>query len=177
MMYRWKGDADFEEFQGYLSFLIYHTAEMIGLAVGQRHDNGEFIYPLEDRIHLWKTEVGFLELLFPDGDYQIKAQLGEIACGFLCTVYLRKQNLEEAWHWLEKGAAFAIHTDTYDSDAPHTSPILRGYSGGGWVLEAEGNRSKSMLDWLTADDEAAPLRTDARYEPLVNRLIAIAKKP
>lgn len=76
MMYRWKGDADFEEFQGYLAFLIYHTAEMIELAVGQKHDNGEFIYPLEDRIRLWKTEVSFLDLLFPDGDYQIKAQLG-----------------------------------------------------------------------------------------------------
>ena len=53
---------------------------MIELAVAQRHDDGEFIYPLEDRIHLWETEVDFLELLFPDGDFQIKAQLGEDAC-------------------------------------------------------------------------------------------------
>ena len=177
MMYRWKGDADFEEFQGYLSFLIYHTAEMIELAVGQRHDNGEFIYPLEDRIHLWKTEVGFLELLFPDGDYQYKAQLGEAACSLLCTAYLRKQNYEEAWKWLEKSADFAIHMDTYDFDAPHTSPILRGYSSGGWIMEAEGNRSQSMLEWLTTDDEAAVLRSNARYETLVDRLKAVAKKP
>ena len=176
MMYRWKGDSDFNEFQGYLSFLIYHTAEMIGLAVGQRHDNGDSIYPLEDRIHLWKTEVGFLDLLFPDGDYQIKAQLGEVACSFLCTAYLRKQNYEEAWQWMEKGANFAIHMDTYDFDAPHTSPILRGYSSGGWIMEAEGNRSQSMLEWLTNDDEAAVLRTAARYEALVNRLQAVAKK-
>lgn len=177
MMYRWKGDADFEEFQGYLSFLIYHTAEMIELAVGQRHDNGEFIYPLEDRIGLWKTEVDFLELIFPDGDYQIKAQLGEVACSFLCTAYLRKKNYEEAWKWLEKGAGFAIHMDTYDFDALHTSPILRGYSSGGWIMEAEGNRSQSMLEWLTNDDEAAVLRSDARYETLVNRLKKVAKKP
>ena len=177
MMYRWKGAADFEEFQGYLSFLIYHTAEMIELAVGQRHDNGEFIYPLEDRIHLWKTEVSFLELIFPDGDYQIKAQLGEVACSFLCTAYLRKQNYEEAWKWLEKGAGFAIHMDTYDFDTPHTSPILRGYSSGGWIMEAEGNRSQSILEWLTNDDEAAVLRTDSRYEALVDRLRSAAKKP
>jgi hypothetical protein len=177
MMYRWKGDADFEEFQGYLSFLIYRTAEMIELAVGQRHDNGEFIYPLEDRIGLWKTEVSFLDLLFPDGDYQIKAQLGEVACSFLCTAYLRKQNCEEAWKWMERGADFAIHMDTYDFDAPHTSPILRGYSSGGWIMEAEGNRSQSMLEWLTNDDEAAVLRSDARYEGLINRLKAVAKKP
>ena len=176
MMYRWKGDADFEEFQGYLSFLIYHTAEMIELAVAQKHDNGEFIYPLEDRIRLWKTEVDFLDLIFPDGDYQIKAQLGEIACSFLCTAYLRKQNYEEAWNWLEKGADFAVHMDTYDFDAPHTSPILRGYSSSGWIMEAEGNRSQSLLEWLTNDDEASVLRSDARYEVLVDRLKKVAKK-
>jgi hypothetical protein len=150
---------------------------MIQLAVGQKHDNGEFIYPLEDRIGLWKTEVGFLELLFPDGDYQIKAQLGEVVCGFLCTAYLRKQNYEEAWKWLKKGVDFAIHMDTYDFDAVHTSPILRGYSSGGWIMETEGNRSQSLLEWLTNDEEAAVLRTDPRYETLVDRLKSAAKKP
>ena len=44
-------------------------------------------------------------------------------------------------------------------------------------MEAEGNRSQSMLEWLTNDDEATVLRSDARYEVLVNRLKAIAKKP
>ena len=176
MMYRWKGDADFEEFQEYLFSLIHSTAEMIELSVAQRHDNGEFIYSLDDRMHLWKTEVAFLELLFPNGDYQITAQLGEIACSFLCTAYLRKQNYEEAWSWLEKGADFAIHMDTYDFDAAHTSPILRGYSSGGWIMEAEGNRSQSMLEWLTNDDEASALHCDARYETLVSRLKAVAKK-
>ena len=150
---------------------------MIELAVGQKHDNGEFIYPIEDRLRLWKTEVSFLDLLFPDGDYQIKAQLGEIACSFLYTAYLRKQNYEEAWNWLEKGADFAIYMDTHDFDAPHTSPILRGYSSGGWIMEAEGNRSQSILNWLTNDKEAAIMRADERYETLVARLKAVAKKP
>ena len=177
MMYRWNGDADFEEFQGYLSFLVYHTAEMLELAVGQRHDNGEYMYSLEDRMHLWKTVVGFLELLFSDGDYHMQAQLGEVACGFLCTAYLRKQNYEEAWCWLEKGADYAIHMDNYDFDAKHTSPILRGYSDGGWIMEAEGNRSQSMLNWLTTDDEATAFHFDARYEALAERLKAAAKKP
>lgn len=177
MTYRWNGDADFIEFQGYLSFLIYHTAEMIELAAGQRHDNGEFIYPIEDRINLWETEVKFLEMMFPNGDYQIKAQLGEVACSFLCTAYLRKQDFKEAWKWLEKGADFAIHMDAYDFDAPHTSPILRGYSSGGWIMEADGNRSQSLLEWLTTDDEAVVLRSDERYEILLDRLKKVAKKP
>jgi hypothetical protein len=67
--------------------------------------------------------------------------------------------------------------DTYDFDTPHTSPILRGYSSGGWIMEAEGNRSQSILEWLTNDDEAAVLRSDARYPSLINRLTAVAKKP
>lgn len=177
MMYRWTGDGDFKKFQAYMSFLIYHTAEMIGLAVGQRHDNQTFIYSLDDRIQLWKTEVALLELLFPDGDYQYKAQLAESACSFLCTAYLRKQNAQEAWDWLEKGADFAMHMDTYDFDAPHTSPILRGYADGGWIMEADGNRSQAMLDWLTTDEEAAVLRADPRFAALTQRLRQVAKKP
>ena len=89
---------------------------------------------------------------------------------------IRNNDLENAWKWIDKAADFAIHMDTYDFNAPHTSPILRGYSSGGWIMEAEGNRSQSMLEWLTNDDEATVLRTDARYEALVNRLQAVAKK-
>ena len=81
------------------------------------------------------------------------------------------------WYWLEKGADYAIHFDTYDFDAPHTSPILRGYVGGGWIMEATGNHSQSMLDWLKTADEVAPLRSDARYGILVDRLTKVAKKP
>ena len=177
MRYRWRGDADFEKFQDYMHYLIGRIVEMVRLAPGQRHDNNEFIYPIEDRIHLWKTAVALLELLFPDGDYQFMAQFGEQACHFLCTAYIRKQEYEEAWHWMEKAADFAIHMDTYDFDALHTSPVLRGFSSGGWIMEAEGNRSQSMIEWLTTDEKAAVLRSDARYEGLINRLKAVAKKP
>ena len=177
MMYHWKGDADFEEFQGYMSFLICELSQMIGVAVGKCHDNNDLIYPLEDRIQLWKTKIALLELLFPDGDYQYLAMFGETACSFLSTVYLRNQNYEEAWKWLEKGADFAVYLDTYDFDAKHTSPILRGYSSGGWIMEEDGSRSQSMLEWLTNDDEAAVLRSDARYVTLLTRLKNVARKP
>ncbi len=176
MRYKWNGDADFEKLQDYLDYLVGRITEMIGIAAYQRHDNNEFIYPLEDRIHLWETEVALLDLLFPDGDYQFKAQFGEQACDFLCAAYLGKQEYEEAWHWIQKGAEFAIHMDTYDFDASHTSPILRGYRSGGWIMEAEGNHSQAMLEWLTTDDEATVLRADARFEALVDRLKKSAKK-
>ncbi len=177
MMYRWQGDADFEKRQSYISYLICQLISVIGRACGHRHDDDKMIYSTDERIKLHKLQVDLLELLFPDTDYQYLAQDGEIACSFLFIEYLRKQNYEEAWEWLEKGADFAIHMDTYDFEATHTSPILRGYSDGGWIMEAEGNRSQSMLNWLITDDEATVLRTDARYEALVDRLKAVAKKP
>ena len=177
MLYSWKGDADFEKRQSYISYLIYQLISVIGCACGHRHDNDKMIYTAEERIQLHKLQVDLLELLFPDKDYQYLAQEGEIACSHIAIIFIRNSDPENAWKWLEKSADFAISMDTYDFDADHTSPILRGYSDGGWIMEAEGNRSQSMLNWLTTDDEAAVLRADPRYEVLVNRLRSAAKKP
>jgi transcriptional regulator with XRE-family HTH domain len=177
MMYRWKGDADFEKRQSYISYLICQLISVIGCACGHRHDDDKMIYSTEDRIKLHKIQVDLLELLFPDKDYQYLAQEGEIACSHIAIIFIRNNDPENAWKWLKKSADFAISMDTYDFDAEHTSPVLRGYSDGGWIMEAEGNRSQSMLNWLTTDDEAAVLRADPRYETLVARLKAVAKKP
>jgi len=177
MMYRWKGDADFEKRQSYISYLICQLISVIGCACGHRHDNDKMIYSKEERIKLHKLQVDLLEILFPDRDYQYLAQEGEIACSHIAIVLIRNNDLENAWKWLEKSADFAINMDTYDFNAVHTSPVLRGYSDGGWIMESEGNRSQSMLNWLTTDDETAVLRSDARYKVLVDRLKKVAKKP
>ena len=177
MMYRWKGDADFEKRQSYISYLICQLISVIGCACGHRHDNDKMIYSTEERIKLHKLQVDLLEILFPDRDYQYLAQEGEIACSHIAIVLIRNNDLENAWKWLEKSADFAINMDTYDFNAVHTSPVLRGYSDGGWIMESEGNRSQSMLNWLTTDDETAVLRSDARYKVLVDRLKKVAKKP
>ena len=177
MRYRWKGDADFEKFQGYFDFLIGRIIEMLGIAAGYRHDNNEFVYALEDRICLWKTRVGLLELFFPDGDYLFFAQFGDQACTHLCSLYLEKGDYEEAWYWLEKRADFVIHMETYDFNAPFTSPILRGVVIGGWIGLRGDEFSQKMLNWLTTDEKSTILRSDMRYEHLVNRLKAAIKKP
>lgn len=176
MRYRWKGDADFEKFQGYMDFLIGRVVEMLGIAAQQRHDNNEYMYSLEDRIHLWKTRVALLELLFPDGDYLFYAQFGDQACTHLCSLYLEKGDYADAWHWLERRADFVIHMETYDFDAPFTSPINRGMIPGGWIGLRGDEFSQKMLNWLTTDKEAAVLRNDKHYEDLVNRLKTIAKR-
>lgn len=177
MLYRWRGDADLAERQKYMSYLINQLLSMIACLSGHQHDDGRVVYSAEERIKLQKLQIDLLELLYPDGDYQYAAQDGEIACSQLAIAFLRNHDLEGAWHWIQKGADFAIHMDTYDFDAPHISLILRGYSDGGWIMEAEGNRSQSMLDWLTTDEETAVLRSDPRFEMLVGRLKQVACKP
>ena len=175
MRYRWKGDADFEKIQGYLDYLVGRLIEMVGIVAKQRHDNNEFVYSLEDRIHLLKTKVALLELIFPDGDYLFYAQFGDQTCSLLCSAYLEKGDYENAWYWLEKRADFVIHMETYNFNAPFTSPILRGVVPGGWVGVRGNEFSQKMLDWLTTD-EAAVLRKDKRYKNLVNRLKAVPKR-
>jgi len=123
---------------------------------------------------LLKTAVSLLEVLFPDGDYQFKAQLGEQACSHLFSTYLESQDYEDAWYWLEKGAEFAIHMDSYDFEAPHTSPVLCGYVEGGWIIDTDGNHTQAMLNWLTTSDETEVLRSDARYDALLKRLMETA---
>lgn len=177
MAYSWEGDAGFSERQAFLSDLVDRILEMIGFLPGAQHDNGKLIYSSDESRMLWVLQVQLLETLFPEGDYQYKAQFGESACHFLYMDYLKKQDYEEAWHWILKGAEFAIHMDTYDFDAPHTSPVLKGYSDGGWIMEACGNHTQSMLDWLTTNDKAAVLRDDSRYDELIGRLKKTAKKP
>ena len=116
------------------------------------------IYSTEDRIKLHKIQVDLLELLFPDKDYQYLAQEGEIACSHIAIIFIRNNDLENAWKWLEKSADFAINMDTYDFDATHTSPILRGYSDGGWIMDAtyhflrNAELSTLIMDATCGDD-------------------------
>ena len=176
MLYRWNGDEDFKNRQSYIFYLINQLLSVIGCACGHCHDDGKMIYTSEEKIKLYQLQVALLENLFPDKDYQFFAQEGEIACRYIACSFLRNNDIENAWKWLEKSADFAISMDTYGFNEKHTSLILRGYSDGGWILESEGNRSQSMLDWLIGDEETTILRSDARYDVLINRLKKVARK-
>lgn len=177
MLYRWQGDADLEKRQSYLSFLITELLSSIGCVSLHRHDDGKTVYSSEEQLRLEELRVALLDLLFPDGDYCLFAQEGESACRHIANVLLQNRQTEAAWKWIEKAADFAICMDTYDFDALHTSPVLRGYQSGGWIMERDGNHSHDLLSWLTTADHAVALQSDLRYIPLIHRLKAVARKP
>ena len=177
MVYRWKGTDGFKERQEYMHFLIHELLSMIDCLKGHCDDNGKMIYSWEERMELNQFEINLLECLYPDGDYQQNAYYGATASYFIFKDFFKKQDYENAWYWLEQCVNYNVHADSYDFNAPHSTPILRGYADGGVIMEADGNYSQSFLDWITTDDEVAILRADARYEILVDRLKKVAKKP
>ena len=179
MVYRWDGYEAVKERQKYIQFLLHELLSMITCLSGHRGDDGKMIFSWGERKELRKLELDLIETIFHNGDYQYFAQYAEMVCSFFVTDSFREKDYDKVWYWLNKGADFAIHGDTYDFNVPHTSPLLRGYSDGGWIMEAEGNHSQSMLEWLTTDtdEDVSALRSDARYQALVDRLKKVAKKP
>ena len=179
MVYRWEGNEAVKERQKYIEFLLHELLSMITCLSGHRGDDGKMIFSWGERKELRKLELDLIETIFHNGDYQYFAQYAEMVCSFFVTDSFREKDYDKVWYWLNKGADFAIHGDTYDFNVPHTSPLLRGYSDGGWIMEAEGNHSQSMLEWLTTDtdEDVSALRSDARYQALVDRLKKVAKKP
>ena len=177
MEYRWgKGDNDLHEMQNYIHFLLHALLAMTANLSGHQGDDGRMTFTWEQRKAMRRTALTLLETVFPDGDYQYFAQYGEMICSFFVTDSHRAGDDDALWRWLERGADFAIHADTYDFEAPHTSPLLRGFASGGWIMEPCGNRSQSLLGWLTTDGDMARFRTDERYTRLVDRLSEVAKK-
>ena len=179
MLWHWPktGEEGLRQRQEYLHALITEMISTLGLLVGQRRDDGSFVYPIEDRIALWKQEVALIELLYPDGDYHIDAQDAEQACGWLTSAYLTRGDSENAIYWLQKGCEFAVHFDTYDHEAVHTSPALRGYAGGGWIMEEGRNHSSQLLEYLLEDDDIAQIRNAPRVEAIIERVRPIAIQP
>lgn len=175
MIDHWSYEFCYDEMQDYLNHMIERIIQMTVSTANQYNRNGELVYTPNERIHLLKTVMYLLEFLFPDEDYHIKALAGETACSYLADIYFDNQNYEEAWHWIEKGAEFAIHMDTYDFDAPHTSLILRGYVDGGWIKDEVDNHTQKLLDMLTSSEAAEIWGSDARYHALVERLEEVAQ--
>lgn len=176
MVYSWKGNDDHKERLEYMSFLINSLFSMIQCLVANSNDDGKLVHTIEEQKELWKLSLDLLHTLFPDGDYQYYSEFGEIACSKLVTLYMRESNIENMWYYIEKGAEFAIHADTYGFEEAHTSLILRGYCDGGWIRENGENRSYNILNWLLSDESILCFQNEQRYKDLINKLEAIASR-
>ena len=177
MVYRWSGNTDLVKRQEYIRFLIHSLLSTITALSGHTGDNGKPLFSLDERKALWQLVLDLIETLFPDGDYRYFAQYAYTVCRFFIRDALKEKDGEALWNWLDRCATYAIRFDSHDPAAPHTSPVLRGSPDGGWIMEAEGNCSQELLDWLTKDVETAFLRSDPRFEKLTDRLKAVAETP
>lgn len=175
--YGMKGNDSMAKRQEFLSSIIHYLTDVLVLIAGHLNEDGSFVYPIEDRIKLWEQIVSVIELLFPDGDYQLAAQTAEGACSFLTETYLSQGEVEKSIYWLQKGCDFAIHFDTYDWEAKHTSPALRGYCDGGWIMENGCNHSANLLDFILNDKRVDIIRNDPRVKNVLTRAKEVAVMP
>ena len=178
MLYRWEGDKGYEEMQEYFDLSVYQILVLLRRLSYARHDNGQFIYSLDERKKLWQMVIDFLDFIYPDGDFCSRAQDGNQACSSFVGAYLKEKDYDKFFYWLEKGIDFAVHTDTYGGDdKKYTSLPLRGRSAGGLIPEEDGNNSQCMLEWITTDKDLDDLRSDPRSLAAVKRLENYAFKP
>ncbi|MBQ4353850.1 MAG: helix-turn-helix domain-containing protein [Clostridia bacterium] len=172
MLWRWS----FEEEEGlrsrqeYLSDLLTELVTALSLIAGHRQKDHSPVYAPQERIALYRQIVTVIETLFPDGDCMILAQQAESACADLAGEYLRLGDTEGAAAWIARGCDYAVHFDTYDFDAEHTSPAFRGYAGGGWIRENGQSHSAVMLHWLESDTRTEEIRTNPRVLAVMERL-------
>ena len=177
MLYKMNGDKGWRERQKYLNSLTEQLLETLGCLTVQTHDDGSFVYSMEDRIEMLKQKVAIIELLYPDGDFHSMAQEAEGACSLLASLYLQIGDTENCIYWLMKCCDYVIHFDTYYFEDKHTSPAFRRYCGGGWIKENCLSHSAEFLDYLSSDKKFDKIRTDPRVENATKRLEMVAKNP
>ena len=175
MLYRvTRGEERLKERQEYLSALATQFAESMSLIAFHGNNAGKAVYSDDERIKILKQIVDIIDILYPDGDYEYKAQYAEQACCFLIDIYMKNKDRENALYWIEKACDYIICFDTYDFDETHTSLVFRGYSDGGWIPENGKNHSAEFLDYLS-NTNFDDIRNDIRFENVVYCLEKTAK--
>jgi len=132
--------------------------------------------PDNDRIRLYEQIISLFNTVYCDGDLFYYAQNVENAYRRLAEIHLAAGRKEQALEALTRCAEAAAHFDTYDETTAHTSPAVRGFVVGGWIMEAEGNRSAQLLDDLSTACWNL-LRDEEAFAAVEEMLKKTAKKP
>lgn len=163
------GNERLTERQAYLSALVTQLVESMVLISGHCKESGEYVYSDDDKIKILSQTVDIVDTLYPDGDYQYKAQYVEQICYLLIGIYVKNNDFENVLYWIERASDCIICFDTYAFDAEHISPVFRGYSDGGWIPENGKNHSAEFLEYLS-NAKFDKVRSVDRFEKVILRL-------
>ncbi len=125
------------------------------------------VYSPTEKMTLEKQCASVLELLYPDGDFHYYAQFATDAYYSIAKLLAENGDSDGVLEALEKAAKFAVHFDTYESDAENTSPAVRGYCDGGWIPMTDGNYCAEKLNSIENEIEFDFIRTDSRYRKII----------
>ena len=160
-----------------MNFCLIRVVDGMIRFAGMKHDGGEdYIFTDSERMELLRSAIAVTDSVYVDGDCFFDAQLVENAYLDLAEIQLAHGEYDGALDSLEAAASCAIQFDTYDPDAPHTSPAFRGCVDGGWIMDENGNRSRQLLDDLDGAEFAA-IRDDDRFARIRAKLSSTAKLP
>lgn len=171
MMWRWGFDSEaLTKRQNYLSDLLHELLYTLLLIPNSKK------YSSEETIQIWKRIVDIIEIMFPDGDYQVFAQQAATACDCIARKYLQNGDEEQCLYWLERACDYIVYLDTYDvnpkdtAPAPHTSLALKGAKGSRWIKENGRTMSGEYLKAWQGAKEMEKMREETRFKAIVERL-------
>ena len=126
-------------------------------------------YNEDERIKLLRQSAAVGETVFCDGDGMFSAQFMRTAYKKLGDIYAARKDSENLLECLEKETEYAKEFETYDANAVHTSPAVRGYRPGGAVPEDEPE-TEQILKRLKDCEEYDFVRDSERFMEVVKRL-------
>ena len=165
-----RGAAALSQNQEYCHSLLVELAQLMSIIAASRQDNGELVYTPDEQLRIHEQIVALIELLFPDGDYQILSQEAEIAAAQIAQVYLHRGDLDRFFYWFDKSCNFTVSMDRCRPDEAHTSPLLRGFADGGYIKENDKSRCQETYDGIQSDHELDSVRADPRFVAIVDKL-------
>lgn len=155
-----------------LELISYMTTGLVRALIELSHKS--YGYADEDCIKLLEQAATIIETIFCDGDYHFNAQFAADVYMWLSVMYAGK-DAEKTLSCIEKEAELRIHFCTYDPNAVHTSPALRGYCSGGWIPTPDGNQCKKAAAMLREYKWYDFIREDPRFQAVIDKLEKYAK--
>ena len=141
------------------------------LAIGLRKlAEPKFGYTEEERLALLTQAADVIKSIYCNGDYCFAAQFPAFAHMDMAEIFASKNDAENTLSSLETACAFTASFMTYDENAKHTSPGVRGYESGGWIPSPDGSIAVDILKQLRESSLYDFVRSEQRFVTVVDTL-------